>query len=117
MGSVSRFLDVRPAEARPVVATFGSLLFIVVAHTLLETARDALFLVHVGPGALGWMYITTAAVMLLLGGAGARIVARLGAQRALTVTQLASAAGIWAFYFLPPTPAVLVAMYAFGAVS
>jgi|CZKU01.1.fsa_nt_gi hypothetical protein len=50
MTPLLRLLDVRPAEARPVGAAFGSLLFIVIAHTTLETVRDATFLVHVGPG-------------------------------------------------------------------
>ncbi len=45
-----------------------------VAHTLLETTRDALFLVELGPGALVWVYIVMAATALgafiVLGRAG-----------------------------------------------
>src|ERR1041385_5723036 len=103
MTGLLRLLDVRPNEARPVMATFGSLLFIVIAHTTLETVRDALFLVHVGSGALGYMYIVTAAVTLAVGAVSSGIGARFGARGALVATQIASAAGAALFFFLPPT--------------
>ncbi|HEU4413012.1 MAG TPA: MFS transporter [Polyangiaceae bacterium] len=112
-----RLLDVRPAEARSVLAAFGSLFFIVVAHTMLETARDAMFLVHVGPGALGYMYIVAAALTLAVGALSARLGERVGARRALVGAQLGSAAGAAVFFFLPPTAPVLTALYAFSAVS
>src|SRR5687768_16195509 len=97
-----KLLDVRRAELRPVLATFGSLLFIVVAHTLLETARDAMFLRYVGAGALGYMYIVTAVLTLIVGALSSRLVAFFGARRALVAGQLASAAGAAVFFFLPP---------------
>jgi AAA family ATP:ADP antiporter len=112
-----RLLDVRATEARPVAAAFGGLLFIVVAHTTLETVRDALFLVYIGPGGLGYMYMVTAALALAVGSISSGVGARFGVRRALIVTQLASAAGAAAFCFLPPTNVVLTALYAFSAVS
>ncbi len=43
----------------------GFVLFaIMVAHALLETARDALFLSRLGPGRLAWAYVAIAAVAL-----------------------------------------------------
>ncbi len=117
MNSLLRFFDVRPAESRPLLAAFGSLLFIVIAHTMLETARDTMFLVHVGPGALGYMYITTAALTLVAGSMSSRLIARLGARRALVVGQLVSAAGAVGFFFLPPTTPALSSLYAFSALS
>jgi len=38
---------------------------IMVAHALLETARDALFLTRLGPGRLAWAYLAIAAVALV----------------------------------------------------
>src|SRR5258708_21611641 len=116
MRALLRLCDVRAAESRPVVASFGSLLCIVIAHTTLETVRDAMFLVHVGPGALGYMYIITAALTLAVGAVSSNIGARFGVRRALMVAQLASAAGSAAFFFLPPTRLVLTGLYAFIAV-
>src|SRR5260221_2697591 len=117
MTALLRLFDVRPAESRPLLASFGSLLFIVIAHTTLETVRDAMFLVHVGPGALGYMYMITAALTLAVGAVSSNIGARFGVRRALMVAQLASAAGTAAFFFLPPTRLVLTGLYAFSAVS
>src|SRR4051794_38750873 len=116
MDRLLSLLDIRPAERRAVLATFGSLFFIVVAHTTLETVRDALFLVHVGPGALGYMYIVTAALTLGVGAVSSGIGARFGARRALIAAELASAAGSAAFFALPPTRPVLTGLYAFSAV-
>src|SRR5258708_5777585 len=112
-----RLLDIRPAEVRPVGSMFGALLFIVIAHTTLETVRDATFLVHVGPGGLGYMYIITAALMLAVGAINSSIGARFGLRRTLIITAFSSGAGAAAFCFLPPTKPVLTALYAFSAVS
>lgn len=117
MTFLERIFDVRPAERRPVLATFGSLLLIVIGHTVLETVRDALFLRHVGVSGLGWMYIVAAALTLALGSVSARIGERFGARRALVVVQLASAAGTLAFFALPKSQSMLMALYAFSAVS
>src|SRR5258708_15761809 len=102
-----RLLDIRPAEARPVGAVFSSLLFIVIAHTTLETVRDATFLVHVGPGGLGYMYIVTAGLTLAVGAISSSIGARFGVRRALIITPVLSSAGPPPFSFLPPTHPVL----------
>ncbi len=117
MASLLKLFDVRPAESRPVLAAFGSLFFIVVAHTMLETARDAMFLEHVGARALGYMYIGAAALTLAAGAFSAQLGARLGARRALLGAQAASAAGATAFFFAPPTAAALTALYGFSVVS
>jgi AAA family ATP:ADP antiporter len=117
MTRLLKLLDVRPTEAGPVAAAFGGLLFIVVAHTTLETVRDAMFLAHVGPRGLGPMYVVTAALTLGVGAASSGAGARFGVRRTLVATQLASGAGAAAFCFLPPTELVLTALYAFSAVS
>jgi len=53
--------DVRPEERRGVAAAFLTLLGILAAHTLLETARDALFLSRLPATQLPWMYLALAA--------------------------------------------------------
>ena len=116
MAFLLRFFDVRPAEVRPVLAAFASLLLIVVAHTTLETVRDALFLVHVGPGALGYMYIVSAALTMAVGAVSANLGARVGPRRALIAAQIVSALGAALFFFLPPHETDLIGLYAFSAV-
>jgi ATP:ADP antiporter, AAA family len=55
----------RRLPAREVLAPAAVLFAIMVAHTLLETARDALFLAKLGPGALAFVYLVMAAIALL----------------------------------------------------
>ena len=69
------FADVRPEERPGVTAAFLTLFGILAGHTLLETARDALFLARLAPSQLPWVYLAMAvvAVGLSLGpGRGAR---------------------------------------------
>ncbi|PYQ04455.1 MAG: hypothetical protein DMF82_10620, partial [Acidobacteria bacterium] len=69
------FADVRPEERAGVTAAFLTLFGILAGHTLLETARDALFLARLAPSQLPWVYLAMAvvAVGLSLGpGRGAR---------------------------------------------
>jgi len=54
--------EVRPEERRGATAAFVTLLGILAGHTLLETARDALFLARIPPTRLPFMYIAIAAV-------------------------------------------------------
>jgi len=68
-----RLFDVRSDERRPVALAFSALLGITAAHTLIETARDALFLAKVPVTHLPALYVAIAA----LGVATTRIGARL----------------------------------------
>ncbi|HET7506473.1 MAG TPA: HEAT repeat domain-containing protein [Kofleriaceae bacterium] len=54
-----------PLARRAVLAPAAVLFTILVAHALLETARDALFLARLGPDRLAWAYIAMASVALL----------------------------------------------------
>jgi AAA family ATP:ADP antiporter len=54
--------EVRPEERRGVVCAFLTLLGMLASHTLLETARDALFLARLPASQLPWMYLAIAAV-------------------------------------------------------
>jgi len=59
-------IDIRQGEVRNTFAAFGALLAITTGHTLLETARDALFLSKLPAAQLPWMYLVIAAIALVL---------------------------------------------------
>ncbi|MDF2696415.1 MAG: translocase, partial [Labilithrix sp.] len=46
---LARLLDLREGEARPVLQSFFILFLLIGGHTMLETARDALFLTKLPP--------------------------------------------------------------------
>ncbi len=73
---VSRLFDVRAEERRPATLAFLALLGITAAHTLIETARDALFLTKVPITYLPALYLAIAAAGLLTTRIGAAIEAR-----------------------------------------
>jgi HEAT repeat protein len=56
--------DIRPAERRGAIAAFLTLFGILAGHTLLETARDALFLARLPPSELPWVYLAMAVVAI-----------------------------------------------------
>lgn len=68
--------DVRPDEKRPAALAFLALLGITAAHTLIETARDALFLTKVPITYLPAFYIAIAVAGLITTRAGAALEAR-----------------------------------------
>jgi ATP/ADP translocase len=51
-------------DRRPVLASATILFGVMVAHALLETARDALFLARLGPDRLAWAYLAMAGCAL-----------------------------------------------------
>jgi ATP:ADP antiporter, AAA family len=59
---VTRLLAVRPEERRGTVAAFLTILGTLAAHTLLETARDALFLARLPASRLAIVYLLIAVV-------------------------------------------------------
>ncbi len=90
-----RLLDVRPEERRPTVIAFLVLFGILAAHTILETARDALFLARLPPSQLPWMYLAMAAIAVGLSQWTTR---RLGGPRALATLLAACTAGTFTFW-------------------
>lgn len=56
--------QIRPEERRASTAAFACLFGILAGHTLLETARDALFLARLPPARLAWVYLLIALVSL-----------------------------------------------------
>lgn len=94
--------DVRPQERRGVLAAFVALFGILTGHTLLETARDALFLARLPASQLPWVYLAMAGVAVVVSQArwgGGRSRGFLAAH-GLSASLLASAAGSLVFYLL-----------------
>src|SRR5439155_19730048 len=96
-----RLLDVRPEERRPTTIAFLVLFGILAAHTILETARDALFLARLPPSQLPWMYLAMAAIAVGLSQWTAR---SLSAPRALATLLAACAPGTWTSWATGSSP-------------
>lgn len=113
MSWFSGLVDVRPEERRTTFAAFGTLLAITTGHTLMETARDALFLTKLPAGQLPWMYLVIVAFALVLaqiGRRGAKADSKAGVGIALVVAAVVTTA----FFVLvhgAPSPWVLYALY------
>ena len=60
------FNDVRPEERRGVIGAFVVLFALLAGHTVLETARDALFLSRLPAARLPWVYLAMAAAAVAL---------------------------------------------------
>ncbi len=64
MSAASTSMRAAPREPPSVVAPATVLFLVMVAHSILETARDALFLTRLGPDRLGWAYVAIAGIAL-----------------------------------------------------
>jgi AAA family ATP:ADP antiporter len=111
-------IDVRPNERAPVILAIAGLAASTAAHTLLETARDALFLEKLPATTLPWMYLAIAAL-------GVVVTRLLGSRRrARTASVAMGIAALTATVFFgatrAPSPAVLYALFVwtgtFGAI-
>ncbi len=91
MSVLRGLLDVRPGERRDTFAAFAALFAVTGGHTLLETARDALFLSKQPASRLPWMYLAIVFAALLLGQVG-RGGARTGSRGAVSGARSPSAA-------------------------
>ena len=93
--------EVRPGERRGAAAAFLTLFGILAAHTLLETARDALFLARLPPQQLPWVYLAMAAIAILFAQGPGRLPARLtSGRRSLALLLVACAAVTFAFWVI-----------------
>ncbi len=83
----------RPGEGRQLLAAAGTYFLLIAGHTLLETARDALFLSRLPARSLGLVYGALALASLPVAIAGDRVARRFGRKSALVVLLLAAAYG------------------------
>src|SRR5262245_54061912 len=91
--------SVRAGERRDAAAAFLVLFGVVASHTLLETARDALFLGRVPAERLPWVYLAIAAASLLFTEVQQRIAGRMGGRAALSLWIGVAAAITLSFWF------------------
>jgi ATP/ADP translocase/HEAT repeat protein len=111
---VTNLFDLRHGELRPVAQSFLVLFFIISAHTMLETARDALFLTKLPPRQLNLVYIALAALSFVVSAGTTRMTMAFGRRNALVVTLAAAALVTTLLYAMPPTAQVVMALYVFS---
>jgi ATP/ADP translocase/HEAT repeat protein len=93
-------LGMRAGERRDAWAAFLTLFGLIGSHTVLETARDALFLAKVPATELPWVFLAVAAVSFALVRLQALVSRRLSGARALMGSTLLAAAVTFAFFQL-----------------
>ena len=111
---ITRFFDLRPGEARPVVQSFLVLFLLIGAHTTLETARDALFLTKLPPKELNLVYIALAGLSFVVAALSTRMALRFGRRNALIGTLGIAAVATALLHSMTPTPRVVMALYVFS---
>lgn len=100
MSTLRGLLDIRPEERRNTFAAFAALFTITTGHTLLETARDALFLAKIPTSHLPWMYLVIVGFALGLSQLRA---ARADSKMGVAVSLVVAAGITAAFWALVPT--------------
>jgi ATP:ADP antiporter, AAA family len=114
---LTRFVDLRSGEGGSFLRAFLVLLTTITAHTVLETARDALFLTKLQPRNLAAVYVATAVCTIALTPLSVRLTRAAGAKNGLVVSLLLTAfAAAW-FRIRPPGAASVFSLYVFGALS
>src|SRR5688572_7830835 len=110
---LSDWLDLRPGERHDAFFGCVTLLIIIAGHTMMETARDTLFLSDLPADRLPWAYLCIAALAVVVGGGIGRFTRSLPRGQALTFTLLAVVAVSAAFWHLSDArrPATLFAFY------
>lgn len=115
--ALSRFVDLRSGEAALFLRAFLVLLLTISAHTVLETARDALFLIRLAPRNLALVYVTTALFMIALTPLSVRLTRAVGPKNGLVVSLLITAFAAAYFRIRTPGAASVFSLYVFGALS
>ncbi len=108
---LNRLFDLRKGESRPALLAFVVLFLIIGAHTMLETARDALFLSMLPPRQLNIVYIALAGLSLFVSFATTRLAAAFGRRNTLIVTLGIAAFSTTLLYSLTLTPRVAMTLY------
>ena len=112
-----RLVDLRPGEAGGFLRAFGVLALTIAGHTLLETARDALFLARLPPRSLTYVYVVVAAGAFLVTPLSARLARSTGVRSAFVVSLLFAAFGAAWFRLRAPNASAVFGLYVFGTLS
>lgn len=109
-----RTFDLRPGELALVSRSGATLFGLIAAHTLLETARDALFLGKLPVGRLPLVYGLLALLSVGAAKANARFIDAFGRRNALIFTLLGSAFGTVVLFLLGTSETVVFVLYAWS---
>lgn len=107
----SRLIELKGGEARPVALAFAVLGLLVGGHTILETARDAMFLAELPPQQLNVVYVVLAVLSFAVAAESTALARRFGRRNALIATLVAAALAIGVLHALPVTKTTLMALY------
>jgi AAA family ATP:ADP antiporter len=110
-------LEIRSGEGRAFGLSFLLYAVLIGSHTMLETARDTLFLSRLPPERLALVYGAVAVGTLLLTPLFRRLPEAVGARNALVLTLLASAFGVAWFRVRPHSTLAVFGLYVFGAIA
>jgi hypothetical protein len=110
-GATRRIVDLRPGEGELVAKTGLTLFGLIAAHTMLETARDALFLGTLPVSRLALVYALLAVLSLGAAQANGRFVSAFGRRNGLIFTLLGATFGTVVLYLLEPTRPVVFGLY------
>lgn len=91
---------IRAGERVNTAVGFSTLFGLIGSHSILETARDALFLSSIPASRLPWVYLAIAAASLLITQTQGRLGGRLRGRAALSANTLGAAAVTFAFWAL-----------------
>ncbi|MEO8182616.1 MAG: hypothetical protein ABI895_27605 [Deltaproteobacteria bacterium] len=111
---LGRLVDVRQGEGPPAFQAGLTLFLLIGGHTVLETARDALFLEKLAPSRLTLVYVLVAALALLVSPLCTALSRRFGRRNALVALLLAAAYGTALFHVQPLGVVGVFALYAWS---
>lgn len=103
--------DVRTDERRRLISMAATLGVTIAAHTMLETARDALFLQKLPADRLTFVYVALALIALVLGRIGGWLSSALGRRSGLALSLTGSAFVTALIALRPITPPLLYVLY------
>lgn len=108
---LTRLVDLRPGERVPLLQVFSALFCLIAAHTMIETARDALFLGKIPANRLTFVYAVLAGLAFVTSPWSRRFADNFGRRNALVIALMASSFGTTIFYLLEKTHPVVFGLY------
>jgi AAA family ATP:ADP antiporter len=111
---LGRLVDVRDGEGTSAVQAALTLFLLIGGHTVLETARDTLFLEKLAPSRLTLVYGLIAGLALVASPLCTALARRFGRRNALISLLLAAAYGTALFFVQPLGPRGVFALYAWS---
>jgi AAA family ATP:ADP antiporter len=108
---LERIVDLRRGEGALVVRAFAALFALIAGHTVLETARDALFLERLPASRLALVYFALALIGIVLPLYNTRFVRSFGRRNAIVFTSMVAAVGTTVWHFQPMNERTVYGLY------